>query len=272
MNGFLPLTVKNSIRCELGAAAGLDAGGDAVENLDAFDGVFASGGLARKHHCVGLFESGVCDVGDLCSRGDGVDDHRLEHVGGHDDRAAHFDAALHDAPLDDGQIFHRAFDPEIPSGDHHGIGLADDLVEVAHSELVFDFRDDGGLASVAFEHVAQDIDVLAFAAEGECDEVHSEFASEGYVGEVFFGEGRQIYADAWQIDVAARAHGALGKYLTQDAVPVFFEDLHVDHAVIDQNGIALGDVVDKAVVIHIDRVIFLTAIAFDGELEFVAGL
>jgi hypothetical protein len=63
----------------------LDAPGDGVEHLHAFERVFADGGLAGEHHAVGLLVDGVGDVGDLGAAGHGLADHGLEHVRGDDD-------------------------------------------------------------------------------------------------------------------------------------------------------------------------------------------
>lgn len=67
--------------------------------------------------------------------------------------------------------------------------------------------------------------------------------------------------------MAARAHDALGEDLAADAVALFFEDLHVDDAVVDEDDISDGDIVDEAVVVDVDGVEFLAAFTTDGEFE-----
>ena len=110
----------------IGAAAALDAGGDAVEDLDAFQRVFADGGFAAEHDGVGLLENGVGDVGDFGAGGHGGFDHAFEHVGGDDDRSADAQAGFDDAPLDDGQFFVGDFDAQIAARDHDAVGFAHD--------------------------------------------------------------------------------------------------------------------------------------------------
>ena len=50
------------------------------------DGVLPHAGLARQHHRVGAVEHGVGDVGGLGAGGRRAGDHRLQHLGRHDDR------------------------------------------------------------------------------------------------------------------------------------------------------------------------------------------
>ena len=48
--------------------------------------------------------------------------------------------------LNDRQLFHRTFDPEIASRDHDDVGRGDHLVDLAHRGLIFDLGDDLGAA------------------------------------------------------------------------------------------------------------------------------
>ena len=269
-DGFLAFVFEEGVIGEASAATAFDASCDAVEGFDAFDGVFSGGGFAGEHDGVGLFEDGVGDIGDFGASGDRVDDHRLEEMSGDDDWASAFDAAFDDASLDDREILHGAFDAEVAASDHDGVGFADDVIEVSDGELIFDFGDDLGLGGVGFESVAEHVQVAALAAEGEGDEVDGHFCAECHVSEVFFGERGEVDFNAWEIDVAAGAHDALGEDLAADAVSFFGEDFHVDDAVVDEDGVAFGDVIDESVVIDVDGVGFLTAFAADSELEDVA--
>ena len=71
--------------------------------------------------------------------------------------------------------------------------------------------------------------------------------------------------------MAPRAHGALGENLATDAVLVFFQHLHVDDSVVHQHRVADMDVIDEAVVVHIHRVILLTARTPDSEFKNISG-
>ena len=68
--------------CELGF------GDDAGHHGDGFDGILADGRFAGEHDGVGAVVDGVGHVGDFGAGGARILDHRLEHLGGGDDRLA----------------------------------------------------------------------------------------------------------------------------------------------------------------------------------------
>ena len=134
--------------------------------MHAFHRVFTDGGFAGEHHAVGLFVDGIGDVGDLGTGGDGLSDHRFQHVGGDDHGLAVGDAGLDSAALDDGKLLEGALDTEIPSGDHHGIGGAHDLIQVVDGGLVFNLRDDANEGFFLREKITQERDVGGVTHEG----------------------------------------------------------------------------------------------------------
>ena len=62
--------------------------GDLCHCCYRLNGVLTCRGLAREHYRAGAVINGVGDVGYLGSRGSGVGDHRLEHLGGGDNALA----------------------------------------------------------------------------------------------------------------------------------------------------------------------------------------
>ena len=247
-------------------------GGDAVENLDAFQRVFADGGFAAEHDGVGLFVDRVGDIGDFGPGGHGGFDHAFEHVGGDDDGFADAEAGFDDAPLDDGQFLVGDFDAEIAARDHDAVGFAHDLVQVGDGLLVLDLGEDEGARAVFLEELLQLEEVARFAHEGQGDEIHAELESEFDVLDVFGGEGGQADLDARQVDMAAAAEFALGEDLALDFVSGLGEDFHFDGAVVDEHDIADVDVVDKVGVVDINGAFLFAALAADGEGEFLSGL
>ena len=243
-----------------------------MEYFHALDGIFSDGGFAAEHDGIGLLEDGVRHVGDFRARGHGSGDHRLEHVRRDDDGFAEADAVLDDAALDDRQIFHRAFDAEVAARDHDGVGLFDDFVEVFDGELILDLRDDARGAGMFVQHAAKLGDVARLAAKTERHHVHAELRAECDIGEILFGERREVDLHTGQVDVAARSHHTCGEEFAADFAAGFFQHLHVDHAVVHEHGVADGNVVDESVVIHADGVEFLALRAAHGEFKNVADL
>ena len=147
--GLLPRPIDDGFTRVTGTTATFDAPGHAVESFHALHRVFSHAGFAAEHDGIRLLVNGVGHVGYFRAGRKRVGDHRLEHVGGNDDRFADLQAGFDDAALDDGKFFHRAFNPEIPAGHHHGIRGIDDFLDVFHRVLVLDFGDDVGVTSEA---------------------------------------------------------------------------------------------------------------------------
>ena len=72
--------------------------------------------------------------------------------------------------------------------------------------------------------------------------------------------------------MAAGAEVSLGEKLALHAVGVFFQHLHVDHAVVHQHDITHMNVVHETVVVHIHRELLLALRAANGEFKNVTGL
>src|SRR3954471_1644637 len=72
--------------------------------------------------------------------------------------------------------------------------------------------------------------------------------------------------------MAAAAELAFGEDLALDLVAVFFEHLHLDSAIVDQNDVAEIDVVDEVLVIDVNRTYLLAAFAANRERELLARL
>ena len=191
---------------------------------------------------------------------------------GDDDGPAVADAILDDAALDDGKFFIRNFDSQIATGHHDGVGGFDEFGEIFDGSLVFDLGDDTGIASAVFvKDFAEFLDVLGFPDKGESDEIHAEFDAEPNVAPVFLGDGGHGDVDTGEVDVAAAAERAFGEDFALDAAVEFFEDFEFDDAVVEQDDVAVVDVVDEVGVVDVHGFFFLALRAFDGEFEDIAG-
>ena len=138
--------------------------------------------------------------------------------------------------------------------------------------LVLDLGDDVGLAAEAGQLGAHGLDVGFLPAETEGEIIDAEFDAQGDVLQVLFGHGREVDFHPGQVDVSPRAEDAAGQHLAMHAVFLLGQDLHVDVPVVDHDHIALADIIDQAVVVHVDRVVLLAFGAADGELHLVAGV
>ena len=268
----MALCFQNRLRCISGSAALGDAARHAVEHLHALDGIFASRCLAAQHHCIGLLEDCIGHIGNLRACRHGIFDHAFEHVGRHDDRLSNLDALLDDAALNDRQLLHLAFDAEIPARNHDRVGCQNNVFDKLHRILVLDLGDRARPAAQLRQDPFEFQNIRRFAAKTQRHKINTHLHAEPDIRMVLLRERREADFDARQIDVAPRAHGALGENLATDPVLVFFQHLHVDDPVVHQHRVADMDVIDEAVVVHIHRVILLAARTPDSEFKNISGL
>ena len=268
------LTRAGEVRAlvEVRAAAALDAARDAIKHFDAFQRILPDGRLAAEHDRVRLLEHGVRDVGDLGARGQWVLDHAFEHVRGDNDGASDVETRLDDAALDDGQLFVGTFDSEIAACHHDAVGLIQNFVEVTDGELVLNLGDEQRLVRCAGHDLAQLLDVLRLAHEGERDEVHADIEADLDIREILRGEGRQADPHSGKIDVTPAAQRAGCEDFALDLVLVLRQHLHVDLAVVDQHGVTNADVADEVLIIHVHGVQLFAFLAAHGERELLSRL
>ena len=74
--------------------------------------------------------------------GAGVGDHRLQHLGRHDDRLGVAPGLVDDPLLQERHVLERALDAEVAAGDHDAVEGLDDLVEVVDRLRLLDLGDD----------------------------------------------------------------------------------------------------------------------------------
>lgn len=256
----------------VGAAAFFDTRGDAVKDFHAFEGVFANSGFAAEHDGIRLLEDRVGNVSNFCAGGHGIIDHAFQHMGGHDDGFAFLQAGFDNAALGDWELLVGDFNTEITARNHNRIRLYDDFIHIANGFLVFEFGYKDRFVFRAIDHRPELADVFCFADEGKCDVINFEFEADSNIGKVLGSEGGKIDFDTGEIDVAAAAEGAACKDFALDFVGVLGEDLHFDFPIIDQDGVADGNVVNEVVVINVHGVEFLAGIAANGKPEFLAGV
>lgn len=94
--------------------------------LDGFDGVFAVGGFAAEHECVGAVVDGVGDIGYFGSSGTGIVDHGVEHLGGGDDGFYFSGGRSNHHFLNIRYFFGGDFDAEVAAGYHDAVGAVED--------------------------------------------------------------------------------------------------------------------------------------------------
>jgi hypothetical protein len=167
----------------------LGLGDDARHHAAGEHGVLAAGGLAGEHDAVGAVVDGVGDVAGLGAGGSGRVDHRLEHLGGHDDRHLVAPGGLDHLLLDDGHALGGEFDAEVAASDHDAVGDLEDALEVIDGGGGLDLGDDGGGPPPGLADLADKLHVVGGLDEGEGHVIDALGEAKGEVGLVFLGDG-----------------------------------------------------------------------------------
>src|SRR5439155_2744894 len=272
LDQFLARAGQLGLFVKIRPAAALDAARDAVENLDAFQWIFAHGSFAAEHDGVGLLEDGVGHVGDLRAGWHGAFNHALEHMRRDNDRPAGAQAGFDNLALDDGQLFVGQFDAQIAARDHDRVGLGDDGMQVVDGLLVLDLGDDQRAMLSTFDDGFQLLNVFCLADKRQREVINPQLKPHFDIDEVLGGQSGKTDSDSRQIDMAAASERAFGEDFTLDFVAVFGQELHLNRAVVQQHHVAEVDVPDEILVVHIDGMEFLAVFAADGEREFLARL
>ena len=217
--------------------------------LDHQDRVVPDGGLGRQHHCGGAVEHGVGDVGGLGPGGRRRVDHRLEHLGGGDDRDTERHASADDLLLEVGDLGDVALVAQVPAGDHDGVGHVDDVVEGVDGGLGLDLGHDGGVAGADLHR----LDLVGRSDEGRRDEV--EIGGEGVDQlDVAIGGNRHPEAARRECDTRAALDAPTVLDLHDEVVVSLLDGQQAHAAVSQHQRVADVDVLDDVDVVDVDGV------------------
>ena len=125
----------------------------------------------REHEAVGPRVDGVGHVARLGARRPRRLRHRLEHLGGHDDRTPHAPRHAEDLPLDDRHALGRELDAEVAARDHDAVARGHDALEVLDRVRRLDLGDDRRGRAPRVADLADLQDVLGAAHEAHRDVV-----------------------------------------------------------------------------------------------------
>jgi hypothetical protein len=118
------------------------------------------------HDTVRAVSNSVADVADLGSGGAGVLDHGLEHLGRADDGLAGNVAHGNDLLLGRKHLGGGNLDTQVTTGNHHTVGLGENLGEVVETLAVLNLGDDLDVATLLTKNLTDVLDVLASADKG----------------------------------------------------------------------------------------------------------
>ncbi len=229
-------------RFELAFGGGADArhGGHRLHRVP------ADRRLGREHHRIGAVDHGIGHVQHFGAGGDGRVDHRLQHLGGGDHGPVAADGDADDLLLQAGQLGVVDLHAQIAARDHHGIAGIDNLVQVGDRLGALDLGDHVGIAAGGLQQRARQFDVGGAAAEGDGNEIHAQLGGQQDVVAVLVGEGIQGQAAAEPVQALAVGEHGVGEHVRVHLRAVHRGDLQADQAVIQQQGVADGDIAGQA--------------------------
>ena len=109
--------------------------------------------LAGEHEGVGVVEYCTGDIRHFGTCRTWVLYHGVQHLRSHDDRLLGEDALLDDHALDAGDALSWNLDAEIAAGNHDAVAVLDNLVDVVHTFLILNLRDDLDVGVCSIEDV-----------------------------------------------------------------------------------------------------------------------
>ncbi len=210
-------------------------------------------------------------VGDLGAGRARRADHRLEHLGRHDDRAGPLPGQLDRPRLHGGHLLKRQLDAQVAAGDHDAVEGVHDVGQDIDRFRLLDLGDqrDAGAAHVGHDLAGQ-ARVVRGADEGHRDDVRAGGQGPAQVGLVLFRQRGGADADAGQVDALVVGDLPADDDPQVHAAAADAGDVELDVAVVDEDAVAGPHVVGEALVGG-GRLALVTGDVLGGDDELVAG-
>ena len=164
------------------------------------------------------------------------------------------DGLVHESPLDARDAFLRHFDAQVAACHHDAVGRLQYLVDVVHSFLVLDFRDDADVAAGSVEQMANFGNVLLGTYETVGYESHVVVNGKGYVLAVALRECRQVDAYARHVDTLTRAQCGVVLHVAGQHPAVLVVHHEPQVAVVNEDVRSHVDILGEILVSHGNRV------------------
>ena len=169
---------------------------DATHRFDGETRIRASRGFGGEHDAIRAVENGVGHVAGLSPRRTRILDHRLEHLGGRDDRASHAIGERDDLFLRDRHLFEREFHTQVTARNHHRVRRAQDFFDVLQRDVLLDLGDDEHRLRNQKTHL---LDVVGATHKAQRQRIEVMLHGELEISAIFFCKRRRRHGDAGEV-------------------------------------------------------------------------
>ena len=220
--------------------------------------------LIREHHRICAVEDGIGHIAHFGPGGPGATHHRIEHLGGGDNRDTEAVGLADQLLLQQGHFLGRHFDAEVAPCHHHPVTEGQDVVDLVDRLKFLDLCHYWGLVAVAADQLADLDHVGGIAHEAEGHPVDPLLQTKGEIGPILVGESSDRKLHIGEVDpLVVGEHPADGDAAVEGLlalVDLFNQHLHP--AVIEQDAAAghhfigqfgVGDACHRHVAGHIPR-------------------
>ena len=228
----------------------LDATGDGCHRFDCLHRVVTDRGLIGQHHRIGSIQNRVGHVTHFRAGGAGTGSHRIEHLGGRDDRNAQAVGLVDQILLQQGNVLGGHLHTEIAAGHHHTVTQGKDGVDLIDGFEFFDLCHHRSGEAMLADQFTNLLHVGGIAHEAQGNPIHTLLKSERQILTIFSGE-----CSHRQLNVREIHSLVVGENATHgdDAVKglINFVDavhFHLDTAVVQKNAASSGDLLGQFVV------------------------
>ena len=223
--------------------------------------------LPREHERVSAIEDRIRDVTDLCSRWPGRRDHRIEHLGGHDDGLSCLTAHLDRPLLNERDHLQRQLHPKITAGHHDTIERFDDFREIVDGLRLLDLGQDRDTDSLLLHDRVHIIDIACISDERKRDHVGADPKPPAQVFNILFRHRRNAHGDTGQVEALVVRDSSTLDHPGDDPRAIDAENLQGNAAIVDEDCIAHGHVAGEPLVGRRDHVLIARdVVGRDDEL------
>ena len=182
--------------------------------------------------------------------------HRFQHLGSGDGQLACLGGLEQELLLQKGNPLRRGLHPQIPPCHHQPIESLQDGIHAFHSHGALDLGNQGNVLPHLGHQTAKGFGILGRGHKAQGRKIHPFRETKAKVGLILGGEDRHLQAGIRQVDPLPALHGSPDKHPAYQAGGLPIQNLQLDGAVVNQDGVSRGRQLDQQGIIAVQQGIF----------------